>query len=112
MVLNEKLKNINMGNDSAAGYLTKITNVRDELAAIGEAIQPTELVRIAVNGLPRSWMNFADGVCARETLSTWGRFWDDCVGNDTERGGESVLSNSIQYTINIYTLNYSSDIDN
>ena len=54
MVLKEKLKNIKMGNDSAAGYLTKITNVRDELAAIGEAIPPTELVRIAVNGLPRS----------------------------------------------------------
>ena len=52
MVLKEKLKNIKMGNDSAAGYLTKITNVRDELTAIGEAIPPTELVRIAVNGLP------------------------------------------------------------
>ena len=54
MVLKEKLKNIKMGNGSAAGYLTKITNVRDELAAIGEAIPPTELVQIAVNGLPRS----------------------------------------------------------
>eukprot|EP00253_Pinus_taeda_P013514 PITA_13514 len=46
MVLKEKLKNIKMGNDSAAGYLTKITNVRDELAAIGEAIPPTELTEI------------------------------------------------------------------
>eukprot|EP00253_Pinus_taeda_P028170 PITA_28170 len=61
IVLKEKLKNIKMGNDSAAGYLTKITNVRDELVAIGEAIPPTELVEIAVNGLPRSWMNIADG---------------------------------------------------
>ena len=79
MVLKEKLKNIKMGNDSAAGYLTKITNVRDELAAIGEAIPPTELVWIAVNGLPHSWLNFADGVCAHETLPTWERFWDDCI---------------------------------
>eukprot|EP00253_Pinus_taeda_P034881 PITA_34881 len=46
MVLKEKLKNIKMGNDSAAGYLTKIANVRDELAAIGEAIPPTELTEI------------------------------------------------------------------
>jgi len=29
MVLKEKLINIKMGNDSAVGYLTKITNVRD-----------------------------------------------------------------------------------
>eukprot|EP00253_Pinus_taeda_P013157 PITA_13157 len=86
MVLKEKLKNIKMGNDSAAGYLTKITNVRDELAAIGEAIPPTELVQIAVNGLSRSWMNFADGVCARETLPTWERFWDDCIQTEIRKG--------------------------
>lgn len=86
MVLKEKLKNIKMGNDSAAGYLTKITNVRDELAAIGEAIPSTELVRIAVNGLPRSWLNFADGVCARETLPTWERFWDDCIQKEIRKG--------------------------
>eukprot|EP00253_Pinus_taeda_P032870 PITA_32870 len=86
MVLKEKLKNIKMGNDSAAGYLTKITNVRDELAAIGEAIPHTELVRIAVNGLLRSWMNFADGVCARETLPTWERFRDDCIQTEIRKG--------------------------
>ena len=62
LVLKEKLKDIKMANtDSATPYLTKITNVRDELATIGEVILPTELVQIAVNGLPRSWMNFAMG---------------------------------------------------
>lgn len=86
MVLKEKLKNIKMGNDSAAGYLTKITNVRDELAVIGEAIPPTELVRIAVNGLPRSWMNFANVVCAREILPTWERFWDDYIQTEIRKG--------------------------
>eukprot|EP00253_Pinus_taeda_P007198 PITA_07198 len=86
MVLKEKLKTIKMGNDSVAGYLTKITNVRDELAIVGEVIPPTELVRIAVNGLPRSWMNFADGVYACETLPTWERFWDDCIQTEIRKG--------------------------
>lgn len=86
MVLKEKLKTIKMGNDNAAGYLTKITNVRDELAAVGEVITPTELVRIAVNGLPRSWMNFVDGVCACETLPTQERFWDDCIQTEIRKG--------------------------
>eukprot|EP00253_Pinus_taeda_P029250 PITA_29250 len=86
MVLKEKLKTIKMGNDSAIRYLTKITNVRDELAAVGEVIPPTELVWIAVNGLPRSWMNFADWVCARETLPTWERFWDDCIQTEIRKG--------------------------
>eukprot|EP00253_Pinus_taeda_P009645 PITA_09645 len=86
MALKEKLKNIKMGNDSAAGYLTNITNVRDDLATIGEAIPPIELVRIAVNVLPHSWMNFADGVCAHETLPTWERFWDDCIQTEIKKG--------------------------
>ena len=79
MVLKEKLKTIKMGNDSAVGYLTKIINVRDELAAVGEVIPPTELVRIAVNGLPSSWLSFADGIVALETLSFWEGLQDDCI---------------------------------
>ena len=86
MVLKEKLKTIKMGNDSAAKYLTNITNARDELATVGEDIPPTELVRIAVNGLPRSWMNFANEVFARDTLPTWERFWDDCIQTEIRKG--------------------------
>ena len=87
MVLREKLKAIKMGKtNSAAGYLKKITNVRDALATVGEVIPPTELVRIAVNGLPSSWLNFANRVCARETLPTWERFWDDCIQTEIRKG--------------------------
>ena len=50
-----------------------------------EVIPPTELVRIAVNGLPSSWLNFADGVCARETLLSWERFWDDCIQTEIRK---------------------------
>jgi len=31
-------------------------------------------------------MNFADGVCARETLPTWERFWDDCIQTEIRKG--------------------------
>ena len=69
--------------DSATAYLTKITSVRDELAAVGEIIVPTELVRIALNGLPKTWENFVDGIVAQENLPGWQRLWDDCVQNET-----------------------------
>ena len=86
MVLREKLKTIKMGKiDSAARYLTKITSVRDELAAIGEVIAPTELVRIAVNGFPSSSLSFADVIVARETLPSWERLWDDCIQNEIRK---------------------------
>ena len=86
MVLKEKLKAIKMAKtDNATAYLTKITSVRNELAVVGEIIAPTELVRIALNGLPKTWENFVDGIVARENLPDWKRLWDDCIQNEIRK---------------------------
>ena len=53
--------------------------MRDELAAVGETIPPTELVQITLNGLPKTWESFVDGIVARENLPSWERLWDDCI---------------------------------
>ena len=51
MVLREKLRDIGMAeNEKVASYFTKITQVQDELAAVGEVVIDGELVRIALNG--------------------------------------------------------------
>ena len=86
MVLKEKLKAIKMAKtDNTTTYLTKITSVRDELAAVGEIIAPTELVRIALDGLPKTWENFVDGIVAWENLPDWERLWDDYIQNEIEK---------------------------
>ena len=52
MVLREKLKNVHMGKgEGMASYLTKITQVRDELATIGEVIENVEMVHTTLNGV-------------------------------------------------------------
>ena len=49
MVLREKLKSVHMGKgEGMASYLTKITQVRDELAVVGEVIGSDEMVRTAL----------------------------------------------------------------
>ena len=92
MVLKEKLKAIKMANSkSVVTYLTKLSSIRDELAAIGETIASTELAKIALNGLPKSWEVFVDGIIARENFPGWERLWDDCVQNEIRKshGGEA-----------------------
>jgi hypothetical protein len=77
MVLREKLKSIKMTKtENVATYLTKITQVRDELGVVGEVIANNELVRTVLNGVTKQWDVFVEGIVARENLPKWDRLWD------------------------------------
>ena len=52
MVLREKLKSIKMvKGEVCMAYLTRISQVRDELAAVGVVVPGPELVRTTLNGV-------------------------------------------------------------
>jgi len=69
MVLREKLKSIKMTKtESVAFYLTKLTQMRDDLGAVGEIVADSELVRIALNGVTEQWAVFVEGIVASENL--------------------------------------------
>ena len=67
-------------------YLTRITQVRDELGAIVEVIQSVELMRTALNGVAKPWAVFVGSVVAREHMPSWDRLWDDFIQEETHRG--------------------------
>ena len=66
-------------------YLTKITQVRDELRAIGEVIESVELVSTTLNGVVKPWAAFVESVVAREHMLSWDRLWDDFIQEETYR---------------------------
>jgi hypothetical protein len=69
MVLREKLKSIKMTkSESVTCYVSRITQVRDELGAIGEVIPSAELVRTTLNGVAKPWAVFMEGIVARENV--------------------------------------------
>jgi hypothetical protein len=87
MVLREKPKSIKMTKtENVVTYLTRLTQVRDELEAVEEAIADSELVRTALNGVFKQWVDFVEGIVARENLPKWERLWDDFVQEETRRG--------------------------
>ena len=87
MVLREKLKSIRMNKgESMTTYLTRITQVRDELGAIGEVIQSVELVRTSLNGVAKPWAVFVESVVAREHMPSWDRLWDAFIQEEIRRG--------------------------
>jgi 2-phosphoglycerate kinase len=59
MLLKNKLTGTRMSKtNTVASYLMKITELRDQLAAIGEHIDESELVWITLNGFGPSWHHF------------------------------------------------------
>jgi hypothetical protein len=80
MLLREKLRSTKMAKgESVFTYLTKLTQIQDELAAVRETVDETELVRsrTALNGFTKQWDVFVRGVIAREKLPNWERLQDD-----------------------------------
>ena len=55
MALKDKLHNVKMTKDeSVTSYLTRVAQVKDELAAMGKTISDSKLVRIARRASPRN----------------------------------------------------------
>jgi 2-phosphoglycerate kinase len=78
MMLREKLRSTKMARgDTVATYHSKFTQIRDELAAVGEAMNEIELVRTTLNGFTKQWDVFVRGVVAWEKLPDWERLCDD-----------------------------------
>ena len=49
-------------------YLTRLTQTRDELGAVGSKTIDEELVWIALNAFSKPWDTYFKGVVAREKL--------------------------------------------
>ena len=49
-------------SNSVNSYLMKVSELRDQLAAIDDLVDDKELVTIALNGLPSSWEPFIQGL--------------------------------------------------
>jgi hypothetical protein len=85
LILRHKLRSVEMSKSNiVASYLMRITQIRDQLVAIGEAVDDTELVNVALNGFLGSWEPFVQGICAREKLPPFDRLWIDCIQEEAQ----------------------------
>jgi hypothetical protein len=86
LVLRDKLRNIKMANsESMVSNLTRFTQVKDELAGVGETVLDKGVVSFAILGFPKSWENFIDAVNGREKLPDWEQLWSDCMQEEIRK---------------------------
>jgi hypothetical protein len=89
MVLKDKLHATKMARgENVTSYLTRLTQVRDELAAVEYIVPEEELVRIALNGYGKQWDVFVKCVVGHEKMPTWERLWDDFIQEEIREGSQ------------------------
>eukprot|EP00253_Pinus_taeda_P030288 PITA_30288 len=87
LAFKEKLISIKMSKrEPIITYLSKFTQVPNELGGVGETVGEKDLVSLALLGLHKSRFGFQDAVSGKENLPNWERFWSDCVQEEIWRG--------------------------
>jgi hypothetical protein len=56
-----------------------VSQIKEQLESIGDTIKEAELVMTTLNGLPRSWESFIQGICSRRRIPRFSRLWEDCT---------------------------------
>ena len=87
MTLKDKLHGVKMNKDeSVTCYLTRVVQVKDELAAVGEIVSDSKLVRIPVKGFTKKWDVFVKCIVGWEKLPNCSRLWDDFTQEEIREG--------------------------
>ena len=72
MTLRNHLKNVKIQNaETIQSYFTRVSQIKEQLEAV-------EIVMTTLNGLPRSWDSFIQGIYARKKLVKFRRLWEEC----------------------------------
>ena len=77
----------------------RITDLRDQLSALGYEIENQELSLIALLGLPNSWESFVQGISARSKIPKMDRLRSNCLQEESRlmiKGKHKTLDEYVQ----------------
>ena len=74
MTLRNQLKNVKILNSkNMQSYFTRVSQIKEQLEAVEDNVEEGEIVMTTLNGLPRSWDSFIQGIYARRNLISFSR---------------------------------------
>ena len=69
MTLRSQLKNLEIHNaETIQSFFIRVSLIKEQLKAVDEEVENIEVVITTLNGLPRSWYSFIQGMCATNRL--------------------------------------------
>ena len=83
-LLKSKLHSLKMEKDeSVNSFLTKISNLKDKLLAIGVSTDDDDLVQTVCDGLSLAWEQFLVAINGRGVEPTFEKLWHDCLHEES-----------------------------
>ena len=72
--MRNQVKNVKIQNsETMQSYFTRVFQIKEQLEVVEEKVEEGEIVMTTLNGLPRSWVSFIQGICARRKLISFNR---------------------------------------
>jgi hypothetical protein len=68
----------------------KMSEIIDQLGAIGEIIPDREIFLTTLNNIPKHWEPFLQSISGRENLPTFDRLWTDCTQEEIKLRARGV----------------------
>ena len=95
MTLRNHLKSVKaQKSETMQSYFSRVAQIKDQLEAIGDAVEEAEIVMTTLNGLPRDWEAFIQGICSRR-LTKFRKLWEECVQEE-----ERILAREVKLNEN------------
>ena len=74
MALRNQLKGVKIQKiETIQSYLYRVSQIKEQLEAIGDMVEEEEVVMTTLNGLHREWISFIRGICARRKLTKFNK---------------------------------------
>ena len=81
----------------------RVSQIREQIEAIGDSVEEAKLVMTTMNGLPRSWDPFIKGICSRRKITKFSRLWEDCTQEEARlEAREGKLGNEENQTLTVH----------
>jgi hypothetical protein len=92
MNLRTRLKNTRMQKgESIQEYFSRISQFKEQLEAIRDAIDKDELIMMTLNGLTRPWDIFIQTICAKTEKLKFDSLWEECIQEETRVANREAL---------------------
>jgi hypothetical protein len=94
LTLRHQLRNVTMNkSETISNYFMRISQIKDQLAAIGDPVEDVELVTTTLNGFTSSWDPFFQGICARRRFPKFDKLWEYCTQEESRLISKSQKTN-------------------